>query len=121
MNNKIIELAYLRNQLASKKYSDEDEQMINKVKHDISKMNSPFKELALHAINNCENDIKNANFDLATQEMQLIHNFPFYDPEIWDSDYFYKIELLSYLEQVEDVTRIKKLICSLAKLQQMLS
>ena len=118
MNNKITELAFIRNKLASKQFGADDKRLMNKIKNDISQMNTPFRQLALEAICNCENDIRDAKFDIAAQEIQLIHNFPFNAPESWNSDYFYKIELLSYLENVEDVTRIKKLIYALAKLQE---
>jgi hypothetical protein len=117
MNNKIIELAYLRNQLISGKYTEDDKSILNDVKEKIMKLNSPFNRIAFNAILNCENDIKNFNFKLAALEIQLIHNFPFSEPQEWNSDYFYKVELLSYLEQIEDVIRIKTLIILLAQLQ----
>lgn len=117
MNNKITELAYLRNQLASANFNEPDKQLLAKIKEDILRSNTPFKELALNAINNCENDVNNNNFKFATQEIQLIHNFTFEQPHAWNSDYFYRIELLSYLEQIDDVQRVKKLISALGKLQ----
>ena len=117
MSNKITELAYLRNQLASANFGMAEKQLLVKIKRDILELDAPFKELALNAINNSEEDIKKAKFELATQEVQLIHNFPFEEPHTWNSDYFYKIELLSYLEQVDDVQRIKKLIFLLGRLQ----
>jgi hypothetical protein len=117
MNNKIIELAYLRNQLASENFRETDKQLLHKIKQEITELNTPFKNIAVNAINNCEENIKNSNFKLALQEIQLIHNFPFTNPKTWNSDYFYKIELLSYLEKTEDVQRIKRLILLLSELQ----
>lgn len=121
MNYQLTELAYLRNQLATGNFSIEDVQLIKKIKQHISELDTPFKELALNAINNCEQDIENGNFKLATQEIQLIHNLPFEKSEIWNADYFYKIELLSYLEQVEEPKKIKKLIQLLALLDDKLN
>ncbi len=60
------------------------------------KLDTPFKELALNAINNSEEDMKKADFKSVTQEIQLIHNFSFEKPQAWNSDYFYKIELLTW-------------------------
>lgn len=117
MSRKIVELAYLRNQLASGNFSDTDKQLMSEIKQKILRLNNLFTELALSAITRCEEDIKKDDFKLATQEIQLIHNFTFNEPQSWNSNYFYKIELLSYLEQIEDTQRIKKLIFSLAKLQ----
>lgn len=110
MNSKILELAYLRNQLASNQFDDKDATLMQEVADKIINSNSKFKEISLNAVENCKLDISKANFKAATQEIQLIHNFPFDIPEQWNADYFYKIELLSYLEQVEDVARIKKVI-----------
>ncbi len=110
MNEKILELAYLRNQLASKQFDDKDATLMQEIVDKIFNSKSMFKDISLNAIENCKLDISKANFKAATQEIQLIHNFPFDAPEKWNADYFYKIELLSYLEQVENVSRIKKVI-----------
>ncbi|MDR3490904.1 MAG: hypothetical protein P4M12_02535 [Gammaproteobacteria bacterium] len=114
---KIIELAYLRNKLASKKFDEKDMVLLNEIKKIILNSTSEFKEIAVNAICNCEIDIKKSNFELATQEIQLIHNFTFEDYSAWDSDHFYRIELLSYIEIINDSARIKKLISLLAKLK----
>jgi hypothetical protein len=116
MSEKITELAHIRNKLASGFFSKEDEQVLSKTKDKISSLDSSFKEIALNAINNCEQNIRNNEWELAAQEIQLIHNFTFEDAAKWNSDYFYKVELLSYLEQTDDVKRIKKLISLLATL-----
>ncbi|MGB8807011.1 hypothetical protein A1D18_01815 [Candidatus Rickettsiella isopodorum] len=78
------------------------------IENKINKGNSIFKEIAINAIKNCKPDIENENFESATQKLPLIHNFFFGSPEIWNSDYFYTVELLSYLEEVNDAKRIKK-------------
>lgn len=115
--SKNIELAFLRNKLASGKFNEEDRELMNKIKENIIILNTPFKELAINAINNCEQDIKKSDFESATQEIQLIHNFTFGDFNAWNQDYFYKIELLSYIELINDSQRIKRLISLLAKIQ----
>lgn len=117
MIEKISELAHIRNKLVSGKVDDTDIRELSHIKNKISLLNTPFKDIALNAIDNCEKNIKANLLSLAAQEIQLIHNFNFRDPQKWDESYFYKIELLSYLENVEDVMRIKKLIFLLAKLQ----
>ncbi|WP_339049801.1 hypothetical protein [Rickettsiella endosymbiont of Xylota segnis] len=116
MSEKILELAYLRNQLASYRFNANDAQLLRKIEEKITKENSIFKEVAINAIKNCKLDIENKNFEGATQELQLIHNFCFESPEVWNSDYFYTVELLSYLEKVNNAKRIKKTICLLGDL-----
>lgn len=108
--SKIIRLSVLRNELASEKFGEEDKQLMNNIKQDILNLNTPFKELAINAINNCEQDIRNNKFKSAVQEIQLIHNFTFNDFNSWNEDYFYKIELLSYIEIINSKVRIEKLI-----------
>mgnify|MGYP006377271751 FL=1 len=110
MSDKILELACLRNQLASHRFSGNDAELLREIENKINTGNSIFKEVAINAIKNCKSDIENANFESATQELQLIHNFCFGSPTLWDSDYFYTVELLSYLEKVNDAKRIKKTI-----------
>jgi hypothetical protein len=110
MDGKYIELAYLRNHLRSSIFNDADFQLIEKIKEKVEKSNTP--------IHNCQRDILKKDFALAEQEINLIHNFPFDNYQLWDSDHFYKIELLSYLEGVDKVIRIKQLISSLARLQE---
>lgn len=114
--NKSIELAFLRNQLAMGRFSNEDSELMSKFKNKMVNSNTPFKELAINAINNCEQDINSGNFKSATQEIQLIHNFTFEDFHDWNSDHFYKIELLSYIELANSSERIKKVIVLIAGL-----
>lgn len=116
MNDKNIDLTHIRNKLASGSFNKEDEQILSGVKDTISSLNSPFKDIALNAIYNCEQNIRDNEWELAAREIQLIHNFTFENAAKWNSDYFYKVELLSYLEQTDDIKRIKKLILLLAKL-----
>jgi hypothetical protein len=117
MTDKLIELAHIRNRLATEKFDAEDMDLMIKIKNEISKMNTPFKEIVINAIDNCVQDIRANKLALATQEIQLIHNFTFYDKNKWNSEYFYKFELLNYIELVDDVKRIKRLIGLLAKLE----
>ncbi|EDP46558.1 hypothetical protein [Rickettsiella grylli] len=116
MSNKILELAFLRNQLASHKFSENDAELLLQIEKKIDIENTIFKAVAINAIKNCKSDIENKNFESATQELQLIHNFCFGSPEIWNSDYFYTVELLSYLEKINDAKRIKKTISLLGDL-----
>ncbi len=117
MGDKMIEFAFIRNKLASDSFNKEDGIMLKMVKDKILISDSPFKEITLNAINNCEEFIRTDQLILAAREIHLIHNFTFNNFTKWNADYFYKIELLSYLEQTEDVSKIKKLILLLAKLQ----
>lgn len=117
MNEEMIELAYIRNHLACNNFSEEDKKLLNEVKQKIIKLNTPFTEVALNAIKNCENDIENKDYKSAAQEIHLIHNFTFNNVTSWNSDYFYKIELLSYIELNNDIQRLKRLFISLGKLQ----
>ena len=120
MSDKILELACLRNQLASHRFSGNDAELLREIENKINTGNSIFKEVAINAIKNCKSDIENGNFESATQELQLIHNFCFGSPTLWDSDYFYTVELLSYLEKVNDAKRIKKTIYNSLLLQSLL-
>lgn len=115
-----MELAFLRNDLASGKYDTNTSNLLYKIKMQISNSNSPFKELAMNALVNCENDLKNKDFTLASFEINLIHNFTFENLVLWDSNHFYSIELLSYIENVENVARIRKLILLLGRLEEKL-
>lgn len=116
MSDKIIELAYLRNKLASEQFNDEDNILLHEVETKIAATDSIFRKIAINAIENCKLDIKKCDFKAATQEIQFIHNFCFYNSNKWNSDYFYKVELLSYLEQVEDLDRIRRTIQLVAEL-----
>lgn len=116
MSDKFLELAYLRNQLASHKFNEKDAELLLQIEKKINFINTIFKEVAINAIKNCKLDIENGNFENATQELQLIHNFCFESPKTWNSDYFYTIELLSYLEKIHDAKRIKKVISLLGDL-----
>ena|SRR3989338_6440797 len=116
MSDKILELSYLRNQLASLKFSEDDATLLQEIEDKIKNGNSIFKEVAINAIKNCKSDIRNCDFETATQELQLIHNFCFEAPEVWNSDYFYTVELLSYLEKVNNAERIKKTISLVGRL-----
>lgn len=116
MNDKILELAYLRNQLASRKFNEEDVKLLQKIENRISKYDNIFKKIAINAIENCKTDIQEEKFDDAVQELQLIHNFCFEKPDAWNSDYFYTVELLSYLEQMSDAKRIKETIALIGDL-----
>lgn len=116
MSDKFLELAFLRNQLASHKFNEKDVELLLQIEKKINLTNTIFKEVAINAIKNCKSDIENGNFENATQELQLIHNFCFESPKKWNSDYFYTIELLSYFENVKDAKRIKKTISLLGDL-----
>lgn len=117
MHNELIELAHLRNRLSSNFFQKNDEELLAIVKRRILSLNTPFNEIALKAIKNCEDDIKAGKLKSAAQEIHLIHNFPFNNPKKWNSDYFYGSELLSYIEMTDNISRIKELIILLAKLQ----
>lgn len=121
MRNKFIELAFLRNHLLSKIFTKEDKLLIESIKSEISNSKSPFTEIALYAISNCEEDIANDDFKSAGYEINLIHNFAFYDLNEWDSEYFYQIELSSYLDKAKETKRIKDLILRLARLHTLLN
>lgn len=121
MKNKIIEIAFIRNHLLSSIFTEEDKKLMEKVKQDILESDTPFKEIAIFAITNCEYDISRGNLKAAGYEMNLIHNFCFCDAKTWDSDYFYTMELSSYFDKTEGPIRIKKLIYELAKLQDKLA
>lgn len=118
MDGKIVEIAVVRNRLASNNFDSQDNKIMNQITQEISGMDTPFKVMALNSLRNCMHDIKNSNFELAAQELQLIHNFPFKNPSNWNSKYFYTVELLSYMDQVNNVERISKLIQLVADLQQ---
>lgn len=116
MNEKITELAYIRNKLIEKSFNEGDKRLLDRIKDIISTTDSPFKKIALNAIENCEHHIRNNEWELGANEIQLIHNFTFKDMASWNSEYFYKVELLSYLEQTEDVDKIKRLISLFANI-----
>lgn len=117
MNDKIIEIAHLRNRLNLGYFEIEDKNLLDNTEKCISQIDSPFKELSLHSISNCRKDIKRNDLKSAANELRMIHNFPFRNPLAWNSDYFYTIELPSYLENVDDANKIKIFIGLLAKLQ----
>ena len=117
MQKKIEELAYLRNKLLINSFDDKDISLLHTLREKIISLDTPFKEISICALNNCEISISEGKNDLAVCEIQLIHNFTYFDTLSWDSDYFYRVELLSYFENIEDVERVKKLIKNLAKLQ----
>lgn len=120
MSDKFIELVFIKNHLHRGLFNEDDRKLMKKMKECILQLDTPFREIAVNAINNCEEDIKNRNFVNATDEINLIHNFTFTNPKGWNADFFYRIELCSYIENNEDVQRLKKLFICLARLQEKL-
>ena len=115
----MIELAHVRNMLVRKKFGQEEIQMLSAVRSALHDNKTPFAEIILNGIDNCLVDVSKNDFDTAKFEINLIHNFPILEKDInnWDERHFYTVEMLTYLENVEDVSRIKKIILLVSKLQ----
>lgn len=105
----LIEFAYLRNMLSRKRFDLEENEILLKSKKKVLESNGPFSSLIALCIKNCIDDIKNNNFDSAANELNLIHNLPidFLEVEKWNELYFYKNEFLNYVDNVQDLLRIK--------------
>ena len=121
MKNDIVEIAFLRNHLYLSIFTEQDEMLLEQIKETLLSSDTPFKEISMLCITNCENDISIGDFKSASREINLIHNFRFVDANTWNSNYFYTVEFASYLEKSENPERIKKLICELAELQKKLN
>jgi hypothetical protein len=115
---KIIEIAHLRNLVAKKNYSHSEKELISNIEKEILKHKNRLANIALESILNCKTDLSNNDYESAARELHLIHNFPLKDSELnnWDEYYFYKFELLGYIETVKKTERIKKLILNLSKI-----
>lgn len=116
----MLELAILRNKLIDNIFSENERDLIESIRKLLKNfIRNPFNRLIENALKNCEEDVAKNDFKSAVQEIQVVHNFPLgnTDTSKWDENHFYRVELLSYLEQVDNVERIKKLIAELAKLQ----
>lgn len=114
----MLELAHLRNRLAVSQFGEPERMLLNQLKDTVEHSNSPFSKMTLLALENCVADLKVKDFEAATREIQLVHNFLVAENEytLWDEEHFYRIELLSYIEEVNCLHRIKQLIKGLAEI-----
>jgi len=112
----MLELAHLRNKISNGKFGNDEAALLKDAENEIRISDSIFSEFAISSIERCKFFLKQKDYEKATLEIQLIHNFPFDAPENWDQEYFYKVEFISYIEQINDVARVVQVIEYLAKL-----
>lgn len=112
------ELAHVRNMLMRNWFTENENQMLLHVKKKVIDDNNKFAPLVLFAIENCFKDL-HIDMERASIEINFIHNLPITKSiEKWNESYFYNIELSSYIERIEDIDRIKKVISILAEINQ---
>ena len=112
-----IELAHVRNMLFNNKFSKDEKDILLSIRNKVINDNNKFKSLVLLAIENCLEDAK-TDMKKAGIEINLIHNLPITENK-WDEEYFYTVELLGYIENINDVIRIKKVINILADIDKL--
>jgi hypothetical protein len=109
-----IELAHIRNMLFNNQFSEEEKKMLLDIKKKVIDDNNKFAPLILLAIKHCFEDI-NVDMKKAGIEINFIHNLPITENK-WNEEYFYNVELLDYIERIDDVARVKKVISVLAEI-----
>lgn len=112
----MIELAFLRNQLLS---GYADEKLIINLLDNIRNNDYMFKDVILQSLHNCINDIQKEDYQSAANEIYLVHNLPLDKDDFskWDQWSFYVIQMPTYLDNINDEKRVKKLIRMLAEYQ----
>ncbi len=121
MSDIFVELAFLRNHLMKKIFQKEDYMLLNKTIEMILNSESPFMGVALWSLKICEIEIKEGDFVSAANQINFIHNFPFKNYKVWNSNYFYKIEFPNYIEKINDSKKIKEVIREISKLEEKLN
>lgn len=106
----MIELAFVRNKLAKKKFGELEKNTLEEVMFEFKNSKSPFSPIVLDALSNCISDIQRNDFESASAEINLVHNLPGPDSGIekWDRDYFFDVELPTYIKTTQHEERAKK-------------
>jgi hypothetical protein len=107
-------LSHVRNMLFNNIFSEHENNMLLDIKKKVIDDNNRFAALVLLAIENCFEDIK-TDMKKASIEINFIHNLPITEDR-WNEEYFYNVELLDYMEKINDVARVKKVIDVLANI-----
>jgi len=112
----LIELAFIRNELYKGQVTDEYLETLNEVKKTVMHNNNPYKGLIILCIDLAIKNIELNDYKSAAEEINFIHNFPIKDDlSSWDSDHFFNIELLGYIEKTQDSLKLRKVIKEIAK------
>lgn len=112
----MIELAFIRNELYNNKFTSEYLDTLEDIKNTVKSNGNPYKSLIIFCIDLALEDITNNDFQQAAEEIHFIHNFPIQrDFDSWNSDHFFNIELLGYIEKNEDSAKLRKIIKRIAE------
>lgn len=111
----MVELAFIRNELYKGKVIEEYLDTLSDVKNLVLSNKSPYDGLVSLCIDSALEYIKLNQYNQAAEEINLIHNLPIHGEGEWDSDHFFNVELLSYIEKNGDSIKIRKVIKEIAK------
>jgi len=113
-------LSHVRNMLFNNIFSDDERKILLGIKEKVINDNNKFAPLVLLSIENCFKDI-NIDMKKAGIEINFIHNLPLTgNTDKWNEEYFYNVELLDYIEKINDISRVKKVISVLADINKKL-
>lgn len=108
---KMIELAFIRNELYNNRFASEYIYTLESVKNIVKSNGTPYKSLIVFCIDLAIEDIRKKFFHQAAEEINFIHNFPIQsDFNLWNADHFFNIELLGYIEKNEDSVKLRTII-----------
>ena len=97
-------------------FTNEYLETLNEVKKIVIDNNNPYKGLIILCIDLAIRNIELNDYKSAAEEINFIHNFPIKDDlRSWDSDHFFNIELLGYIEKTQDSLKLRKVIKEIAK------
>lgn len=113
----MIELAVLRNHLYNGHWQPEDQELLARVRADVSTTESPFRAIALNAIDNALQDVAERRYEQAGRELNFIHNLDLENGfrDGWNELYFFGSYVGSYLSDVQDLDRARRLLVLLGQ------
>jgi hypothetical protein len=108
----MLELAFLRNRLLNGHWDPEDQEVLLEVRAQVVAATSPYRAVALNAIDNALQDIAGGGYAQAGYELNFIHNLDLEHgfPDAWHELYFLGSYVSDYLSEGKELDRIRRLL-----------
>lgn len=104
------ELLFLRMKLLNNKFDKEDEILFKDLLSTLesSKKNN-YKLFILSILHLAQNELDKQNYIEAGRDINFVHNIPTTHKKEFNEEYFFNVELLSYLEFLSESNKTKKI------------